>query len=346
MGATAFTSNDGNDYAALAPQSAVGTVPTATGAYTFFKWLDGTSAVQHDRTMTTEREGGDGQDPALAYIEHHVGGANVVAYARPDTIAKLIGWAFGQGTIIATSGGRYDHVLWPATQARLLAFEAAAPGQSVVERLQDSKIKELTIEAEHGKPLKVTAAITGGDSPQQIARASARTVTVESAEPFYFNLGSYQFGVSGAPVAEDEITKMTFTWTRNQDEGVYGVGYGRKAVPDLNRDVTVEFTRRYTNPSMHNAVLYGNAGGSLVSAAVATGAFQFNVSNGLTGASLRSIQVGVPGVVWQPISRNVLEVDGNTVYEDFAGVGLRMGTHIAWAQVQCGVASFIASGAL
>jgi hypothetical protein len=344
VGATAFTSNDGNDYVALAPQSGVGAAVTSTAAYTFFKWLDGTSTVQHDRAMTTE--GGDGQDQALAYIEHHTGGANVVAYGRPDSAVRLIGWAFGAGTITGTVGGKYTHTLWPANQARLLTFEAAAPGQSVIEQLFDSKVKELTIEAEHGKPVKVTAAITGGDSPRSIARASARTVSLESGEPFYFNLGSYQFSVAGTPVAEDEITKMTVTYTRTQDESVFGVGYGRKAITDLNRDVTVEFTRRYTNPSMHNAVLYGAAGGSIVTPAVATGTLDMIVSNGLTGASARSIRLAVPGVVWQPLARNVLEVDGQTVYEDFAGVGLKMGTHLAWAQVECGVASFVASGAL
>ncbi len=347
MGATAFSSNDAGDYIALAPQAAVGAAPASTAAYVFAKWIDGTTGVDHDRAVTFEREGGDGQDNGLAYVEHHVANTQLAAYARPEVSARWLGWALGAGTVAGSAGVGYVHTLTPAIQARLLTAEVAAPAQSIIEQLIDSKIGELTIEGEHGKPIKLTAKVTGGDSPRKLNAASARVVTVETGEPFYFNLGSIAFGVEGPQVAEDEVTKFSLTWSREQDDSVYGVGYGRKAITDLNRTVSLEMTHRYTSATMHAGIMYqGGMTGSIIDPTVATGVFDAVFSNGLTGASARSLRLVVPNVAWRPLTRNTFEPDGKTVYEDLAGVGLRQGTHVFYAEVRNMVATAIASGLL
>lgn len=347
MTATAYVSNDGNDYAALAPQAAVGTPTVATSAFTFFRWLDDTTGVDHDRVQTTEREGGDGQDMALAYIEHHTGKTTVGGYARPDALAKLLAWCFGIGTMSsAASTLPYTHLIWPADQARLMTWEGAAPKQTIIEQLMDSKISEVKLEAEHGKPLKVTAAITGGDSPRQLNVASAKTVTLETEDPFYFNTGSYALAISGALAGNDGVTKWTCTFTREQDDGVFGVGYGRKAITDLNRTVTLDVTRKYESAADHNAVLY--AGGTVGAPTVATGAWSSFMTNGKSGSALRTFRFDIPLMVLSPLQRNVYEPDGQTVYEDLSAVALkaRGGTHLAWAQLQTSIPTAIASGLL
>lgn len=337
---TAFTSNDAGDYVALAPAGA-----TATADYTFFRYLDDTTGIEHDRVQTVEREGGDGQDMALAYTEHHTGRMTVAAYARPDSLAKLLGWALGAGTITGASAVPHVHDLWPAAQARLLDAEDAGPGQSLVEKLIDGKLGEVTISGEHGKPIRVTANLVGGDSPYDRAVGSARTVSYETDEPFYFNLGSYSMAVSGGLQGDGEITRWSCTFTRGQDEEVYGVGFGRRVIPDLNRDVTVEVTRRYQNATAHREIHYA-AGGSTVRTRPATGALQLYVSNQLAGTALRDLALNLPLVLWQPPTRNGFQVDGQTVYEDFTGQALkaRGGTHLVSVQVRAALATAVASG--
>lgn len=340
MPATAFVSNDGNDYVAFAFDDGQG-APTATTDYHFVKWLDGTTAVEHDRVETAEREGGDGQDMALAYVEHHTGRQTVVGYARPELTHKLLAAAFGQSTILASLGPLHD--IWPVNQPRLVTMESAAPAQSIVEQMNAGMISEVTIEAEHGKPLKLTAQYVGGGSPESRLAASARTVSLESDDPFYFNTGSHQLAIAGNLEQDCEITRWTCTFTRGLDEDIYGCGYGRRAIAAMNRNVSVEVTRRYTNPTQHQAILYG-AGASTVRTTVATGAFQTFLSNGKTGTLARTFELAVPLMRLEPISRNAFETEGNTVYEDVAGVGLKSGTHLIWAQVGNALATSVASG--
>jgi hypothetical protein len=190
-------------------------------------------------------------------------------------------------------------------------------------------------------------ALVGGDSPRARQVGSARAVSYETDEPFYFNTGSYQLGVGGAMAADDGITRWTCTFTRGQDDSVFGVGYGRKAIPDLNRSTTVEITRRYQSATQHAAILTG--AGSVGAATVATGAFRAFLTNGLAGSALRSFQLDVPLLVFAPPTRNVLQVDGETVYEDLSGVALKAragGTHSVWAQVKNALPTAVASGLL
>lgn len=346
MPPTAVISNAAVDYVALGRQSAAGTPQDTTSAYLFARWLDGTEGVTHERVQTTEREGGDGQDMGYAYIEHHTGKGNLVAYARPEITAKALGWALGAGSMTsAASTWPYTHELYPANEAAILTYEAFAPQGVIGERLVDSKISEVAIEAEHGKPVKITVAVNGGDSPQQRVAGSARTVSYETDEPFYFNTASHQLAIAGAALGMDEVTKWTCTFTREQDEEVFGVGYGRKAITDLNRNVTLDLTRRFLSATLHNAVAYG--GGSAIAPTVATGSFKVFMTNGLTGSALRSFELEVPLMVMQPLSRNVFEVDGQTVYEDISAVAIKPrsgGTHLVRAQVKNLVPTSIASG--
>lgn len=346
MPPTAVISNAAVDYIALGRQAAPGTPQDTTSAYVFSRFLDGAEGVTHEREQTTEREGGDGQDMALAYVEHHTGKGNQVAYARPEITAKVLGWALGAGSMTsAASTWPYTHELFPANEAAILTYEAFAPQGIIGERLIDSKISEVQIEAEHGKPVKLTVSVNGGDSPQQRVAGSARTVSYETDEPFFFNTGSHALAISGALLGMDEVTKWTCTFTREQDEEVFGVGYGRKAITDLNRNVTLELTRRFMSATLHNAVAYG--GGSAVAPTVATGGFKSFMTNGLTGSALRSFELEIPLMVMEPLSRNVFEVDGQTVYEDIAAVALKArtgGTHLIRAQVKNLVPTSIASG--
>ena len=340
MTATAYVSNDGNDYIALAFDDGQG-APTDTADYTFVKWIDGSTGVEHDRVETAEREGGDGQDMALAYVEHHTGRQTIVTYARPEITHRLLAAALGAATITASLG--YTHDIWPVNAPRLVTAETAAPGQSIIEQMNGGVISEIVIEAEHGKPLKLTAQYVGGGSPEARSVASARTVSLESDAPFYFNTGSHSRAIAGDLEQDCEITRWTCTFTRALDEDVFGCGYGRRALPALNRNVNVEVTRRYTNATQHNAILYG-AGASTVRTTVATGAFRSVLSNGQSGTLARTFQLDIPLMHLSPISRNVFEVDGQTVYEDVAGVALNAGTHLIHAAIGNALGTSVASG--
>lgn len=341
MPATAYVSNDVNSYIAFGSQSAQG---TESSTYTFAKYLDG-AGLEHARTVTSEREGGTGQDLVLAYTEHHVGGAQVPVYARPEITARILAYALGQGTRTSTASTHpYTHELYPVDQARMLTYEQFSPGAELGERMLDSKITEVSIEGEHGKPVKVTANIVGGDSPQNRDAGSARTITLESDDPFYFNTASHQVAVGGAYQADDGITKWKVTFSRGVDDAVFGAGYGRKAIPEQNREVAVELTRRYTNATVHRQIAYG--GGSYVSPTVATGAFKVFMTNGNTGSALRSFELEVPLMVMEVAKRNGFEVDGQTVYEDLVGKGLKGATHVVRAQIKNLVPTHLASGLL
>lgn len=341
MPATVFTSNDVRSYVALGPQTAAGTPATT---YTFSKWLDG-SGIDHDRAVTVEREGGDGQDMNLAYVEHHFGGAQANQYLRPDIGLKIVAWALGQSSVVATSPV-FQHEVIPQPDGRIVTYEQYAPGVAIGERMIDSQITELVVTHELGKPLRVNAQVVGGNTPEARVAASARTVAVEAEPPFMFHQGSIQIAIAGAAVADDTITGWTLTFTRNVDDAVQGVGLGRQGIPNLNREVSLEVTRRFTDPAAHQAVHY--AGGSVGAATVATGAFRANYAYNMqaANASNRVAEFEVPQFVVQGITRNTFEPDGQTVYETITAMAIKGPTHIARAMFKGPVATHVASGAL
>jgi hypothetical protein len=68
------------------------------------------------------------------------------------------------------------------------------------------------------------------------------------------------------------------------------------------------------------------------------------MSNGFTGASLRSLELEVPLLVAQSLGRNTFEPDGQTVYEEFTGVAVKGATHLIRARTETAIATHIASG--
>ena len=339
MAATAYTSNDVRSYIALGAQLSGPGTPATT--YQFAKWLDG-SGSEHDRAVTVEREGGDGQDMNLAYVEHHFADAPVSIYARPDWILRALAWAIGQSSVVATSPV-FTHEVMPLPEARLLTYEQFAPGNTIGERLVDSVISELTIHGEVGKPIQITAQVIGGNSPEDRVAASARTVTTEAEPPFMFQQGSYQVALGGAYAADDSLTEWTVTFTRNVDAAVQGVGLGRQVIPPLSRDISVELVRRYQSATQHAAVNY--AGGSQAAPTVATGAFKLAVAYGAAG-SARLMEIEVPQFAVQGLTRNTFEPDGETVYETLSGMAIKGATHIIRGRIQNMVATHVASGIL
>jgi len=341
VAATAYSSNDVNAYAAFAAQSAIGTAGTT---FTFARYLNG-AGLEHARAIQIEREGGDGQDPTLAYVQQHTADPKLPVYARPEITARLIAYAFGQGTTTsAASTLPYTHEIWPVPQARLLTFEQFAPGAAMGDQVIDSKITKVTVSSEHGAPVKVDTEWMGGDTPRARAAGSARTVTTEAEAPFLHDMASVQVAVAGAYAADESVSRWQVEFTRGVDDA-FGVGYGRDVLIEKTRDVTVTFTRRFQAGTDDRAVNYGS--GSLGMSTIATGAFKFFVQYGQGVASAaRSLEVEVPLLVWDTPRRNVLETEGGIVLEEWTGRAIKGATHLIRAQVKNALPTALASGLL
>lgn len=337
---TVYTSNRVDSYIAVGSQTQA-TVPATT--YQFTRWLDG-AGITHDRVVTVEREGGDGQDLNISYVEHHFANANVVEYARPDTLLRKLAYVFGQSSVVATSPV-YQHEIIPLPDPRLITVEQFAPGQAIGERIYDSVMQELTLEHNLGKPLKITSLVIGGNSPQSIAVGSARTVALDAEPPFLFWQGSITVTVAGVAAADDSITDWTFKFARTLDDNVQGVGLGRQAIAPLHRDITMNIRRRFVDPTAHNAIMY--AGGSVGAPTQATGAFKAAYAYSVAGGgSYRYFELEIPLAAITGITRNIFEKDGQTVYESIDMTAMKGATWIVRAMAKNAVATHIASGAL
>ncbi len=337
---TVYTSNNVGQYIAIGSQTAFGT-PAAT--YQFARWLDG-SGLEHDRVVTIEREGGDGQDNNLAYVEHHFAGAKLVEYARPDALLRRLAFVLGQSSVVATSPV-FQHEIIPLSDPRPITYEQYAPHQAIGERIYDSIISELVITHELGKPLMMESTIVGGGVPEQRVIGSARTASFDAEPPFLFHQGSLQVTIAGAAAADDSITGWKWAFTRTVDEEIQGVGMGRQAIAPLNRDVTLQITRRFIDPAAHAAINYG--GGSQGVSTHATGAAKFSYAYGnQANATGRYFELEMPLAVITGITRNVFEQDGQTVYETVNLTAVKGATHIMRAMAKNAVATHVASGAL
>lgn len=319
-----WATNNPSDYFAIGKQTAKGTEATT---FMFLRHKDGT-ALEGDEDVTSEREGGDGQEVGLRYksLVKLDGAAN--ANARSQFALYAFSGVLGKtATVLPADGGAI-----PSTcQLYRLVPNPTLPYFTVeqryadeLERVSDAKLVAAELTGEAGKAAVLSLSIVGGGTPYQRDVASTLTATREVGDPVFFPRGSYVLQIGPTTFNARAITKFKTSLKKNVDDGVQTTELFRDDVIELTADYDLDFTVKYEDRGLYQAIRY--AGGSMVPLVLTTGNFSLFMTNQAQGTLLRSIKQTFPLIQFAGAKLNKLDPDGKTVYLDVSAMTIRGAT--------------------
>jgi hypothetical protein len=326
--------NDPITYLAAGVQSAVNV--DATSFY-FFKHLDG-SGHEPEADIQSEREGGDGQESGLRYIQKNVSDGAVNVNGRPGAMGRLWAWALGQASVAEITPSTAlikEHTAFSGASQPLLTFEQRAP-DDLIERTTNNIITNLEETWEAGNPLKLTAQYMSGGSLGRRSTASALTPTRETTLPIQYPGASVSLTVNdsagGAAATTIKITKGKITVKRGVDDSLQTTGLNRDDILGLTFDIDFEGTARYESLELYRNVYMG--AGTTMLTEVATGTFNLFSARGSF-----SHRVNIPVMNITAAKVNRLDPDGKTTFVDFVGASIKNATNSIFAVTRSGDAS-------
>lgn len=311
-----FSTNQPSDYFALGVQSAKDTEATS---FVFPKHLDGT-AIDISEDVTSEREGGDGQEVGFRYKTMIKADGQLNANARSEILDIGLAAVLGRTATTINSAGA------TGLQRRRYASNPTLPFLTVeqrfadqIERTTNNKVTSLEVQGEAGKPIKLSFGLVSGGTPYRRNVASALTPVRETQEPVFFPRGSYVIDGAGTT----KITKFSIKAARGLDDSIQTTELFREDLVELNADYDLDFTLKYEDKAFYDKVKYG--GGSMVPLALATGSFKAFMANAAAPNSVdrRELTLDFPLVHYAGVKVNKLDPDGKTVYLDVAAMSIK-----------------------
>jgi Phage tail tube protein len=327
-----WSSNRPTDYFAIGVQTAVG---TEAATFRFPKHLTG-SGFELTPDTAEEREGGGGQEVALAYKKMIKADGNLVLNARGvGAVYAAIDSVLGNTATVLTIVSELDTAS-PACQKVRMVLSPTLPYTTIeqrwsdnIERVSNAKSNQLTIDYAAGLPVKLSLALTGaGTVYQRDPAASSLTTVYDVTDPIYFPRGSYVITGGIANVASGaKITKAKVTVQRHLDEAIQTTDLYRDDLIELTTDTALDLTLKYEDRTFYNYVQEG--GGSFVPLPISSLSFTAYSTNQVAsaaangGTTVRSMKVGMVNLLTRSAKVNKLEPDGKTVYIDVACTSIK-----------------------
>lgn len=318
---TIFSSADPSAYLCLGMQSGLGAPQTTASKLRFVKYLKG-NAFNIVPAVVDIREGGDGLDFGTTYKAQEKVQGTLSFYLRPEIAGQFFqllpgGATYFGGSLPPTSGVFFhdNHASHPYS-----TIQVQHPGSSIVQLFSDVRLLDFSLVGKTGAPWQITSkftAITFG--------ASAAGLT-----PTYYGVGSslddlFLFHNNPSYVidgfADSTIDSISINFQLGSEE-LQAQGVGLDDISINNRVIDVEVGRRYQSASMWQKIAYGAAGNIAPTTSVATGSLSAFVSNGLTGASLRSMLIQMGLLSYRYDNLTELDPDGMTVKETISARAL------------------------
>lgn len=314
-----FATNNPSDYFALGKQTAKDTEATT---FAFFRHGGGTG-LDLDEDVTSEREGGDGQEVGFRYKSMVKMDGAVAGNARSELALFGFAGVLGKTATVIDAGATV--ITPPATgllrfrmtpNATLPWFTAEQRYTDIVERSTNMKVTSLELSGEAGKAISLSFSLIGAGTAYKRPIASALTPARESTDPVFFPRGTYV--LEGAHNAN--ITKFRVAARRSLDDGIQTTELWRADLVELNADYDLDFTLVYQNASLYEKIKYAAAAGTQIPINLSTGAFSALMNNAQAGTLARLVTVDLPSLDFVGAKLNKLEPDGKTVYIDVAAM--------------------------
>lgn len=268
------------------------------------------------------------RDRGITYVSTSGVEGSPEFYVR-DASAGFWLWA-ALGSDAASGTTNYTHVITPANNLPYITVWRNI-GDTLWEEFRDCKVSTLTIGAEAGQPLTITAAVQGLQTTRLTATPDTATpITIESGPVYNFNDAAVTLaGGATALVRSFELT-IENNVTRQQTDDVvpYDVYEGQ-------REVSLSFDLIFETLAEYNKFHYGGAAGTTISPLVYTTAAVFTFTKGANN----EISFNLPSIAYTefPVEPNP---GGDAIIASVAAAAQRGGSPVVTATVKNQVAVY------
>lgn len=308
-------------------QTAKGTAATLSAASAYKMPLSG-GGIAPVRETDNLSETDSSRDRGTSYVTTSGVEGSPEFYARDASLGFWLWAALGADAVTGTTN--YTHVLTPSNALPYITAWRNV-GDTLWEQYRDCKVGSLTISADAGAPLAVTAGINGLQASRlTVDPTIAVPVAIQTGAVYNFNEATVTLaGGATALVSSFELT-IENNLTRQQTDDV--VPYD---VVEGTREVSLSFDLIFENIDEYNKFHYGGVSGTTVSNSIYTTSAVFNFSKGVDN----SIDFNLPSIAYTefPVDANP---GGDPVTVSVAAAAQRSGSPVVTATVKNQVATY------
>ena len=309
-------------------QTAKGAAPTLGDTLAYKMPLSGGNISP---TRTTERlsETDASRDAGVSYVQQTGVEGSPEFYVR-DRPAPFWLWA-ALGAIASTGvDPDYTHTITPGNTLPYIATWRMI-GDTLWERFLDCKVGSLTISADAGSPLTMTAGIQGLQASRLTAAPDdGDVIAIEAGQVYNYNQATVTLGgAATALVSSFELSIENNVSTQQTDDSIpYDVVEGL-------REVSLGFDLIFESLAEYNKFHYGGAAGTSIDPDIFTTSALFSFDLG----AANSIAFNLPSIAYEEFP---IEPDpgGDPIVASVRAVGQRSGSPIVTATVKNQVASY------
>ncbi len=308
-------------------QSAKGTAATISATLAYKMPLSGGN-IGPVRETDNLSETDASRDRGITYVTTSGVEGTPEFYARDASAGFWLWAALGADAVTGTTN--YVHVLTPSNNLPYITVWRNI-GDTLWEQYRDCKVSTLTIGAEAGQPLSITANIQGLQTTRLTAVPDAGTpITIQSGSVYNFNDATVTLaGGATALVRSFELT-IENNVTRQQTDAVepYDVYEGQ-------REVTLSFDLYFETLTEYNNFHYGSGAGTTVSPNVYTTAAIFAFDKGANN----QISFSLPSIAYTEFPVEA-DAGGDAIVSSIAAAAQRGGSPVVTATVKNQVALY------
>lgn len=256
-----------------AKQSAKGTVPTPSASNAFKMPLAGGS-IGPTRETDNLSETDSSRDRGVAYVTNSAVEGSPEFYVRDESAAF---WLFAALGAVASSGTtNYTHTITPSASLPYIACWRNI-ANTLYEQYRDCKVGSLSVKADAGAPLTMSAGIQGLESTRLAATPdSGSPATLQSGAVYNYNEAAVTLGGSATALISSFELTIENNLQRQQTDAVtpYDVAEG-------TREVSLSFDMIFENLDEYNKFHYGGASGTTVATNIFETAAVFTFTKGV-----------------------------------------------------------------
>lgn len=279
-----------------AKQSGGKGVAAAVAAASTYKTPFAGGSISPVRETDNLTETDANRDRGVSYVTTSGVEGSPSFYGRDDSAAAWLYYVLGA---VATTGTtpNFTHVITPAS---VLPYVTLWRNQSstLYERFRDCKVSSLTIGAEAGSPLTISAGVQGLQASRLTADPDATNLApLASSAVYNFNEATVTLGGGATSLIRSFEISIENNVSRQQTDDV--VPYD---VVEGIREVGLSFDLIFETLDEYNQFHYGGAAGTAVSSNIYKTAATFTLSKGANN----SIAFNLPHIAYQefPVEPN------------------------------------------
>lgn len=268
------------------------------------------------------------RDQGITYVTSTGVEGSPEMYVRDSSAGFWLFAALGADGVTGTTN--FVHAITPANVLPYITVWRDV-GDTLYEQFRDCKVGSLSISAEAGQPLTMTAGIMGLQSTRLTAAPDAATpVPVQSGAVYNYNEATVTLGGSAtALVSSFELTiENNLTSQQTDDVVPYDVAEGM-------RTVTLGFDMIFETLDEYNKFIYGGVSGTSVSPTIFTTSALFDFSKGANNG----LAFNLPSIAYTEFPVDV-NPGGDPIVVSVAATAQRTGSAIVTATVKNQVATY------